>query len=338
MNVPRLIIFVLAAAPLSAQTLESRFRTPPPDTRPLTYWLWMNGNVSREGITLDLDAMKRVGIGGVFMFDGGAYLPAGPVDYLSPQWRDLMQHTIREGARLGLDIGMHNGPGWSSSGGPWITPDRSMQQLVWSETTVTGPGPIDIQLPQPRANRNYYRDAIVLAFPAAPGETAPAHVTKSPTSYTLEYAEPFEARSVTVQAPFDGHLSTYTLEASDDGASFRRITSIPNPGRHGIQPPAARSFPPVRARFFRITGPSAGDLAEVTLHHNSDIDDWPFKANFAYRVGRQMEMPAPKPGDYSIDPATVLDLTSTLDSTGHLHWTAPAGRWTILRLGQTTTG
>jgi hypothetical protein len=61
--------------------LESNFRQPPASARPKTYWFWMNGNVSREGITLDLEAMKRVGIGGVMMFDGGTYLPKGPAGY-----------------------------------------------------------------------------------------------------------------------------------------------------------------------------------------------------------------------------------------------------------------
>ena len=156
-----------------ASNLESNSRQPPASARPQTFWLWMNGNVSREGITLDLEAMKRVGIGGVMMFDGSTYLPKGPAGYLSPTWRELMTHAIKEGDRLGIEIGMHNALGWSSGGGPWITPDRSMQQLVWTETTVSGPGVREVVLPQPRANLGYNRDALVLAFPAAPGEEKP---------------------------------------------------------------------------------------------------------------------------------------------------------------------
>jgi hypothetical protein len=304
----------------------------------------MNGNVSRQGITLDLEAMKRVGIGGVMIFDGGTYLPKGRVGYMSAEWRALMQHAIREGDRLGIDIGMHNAPGWSSSGGPWITPERSMQQLVWTETPVKGPGPRVVELARPRANLNYYRDAFVLAFPAAPGEEKPyaeqiKKITRERDSVVLEFAEPFEAGSITVQAAPQGRLAGYTfLDASRDGAAYQRIASVPNPGRHGIQPPATRSFAPVRARFFRVTGAGVGDLAEITLHPTPRIDDWNFKANFAYRPGRQVEMPAPGPSDYAIDPKSVRDLTPQMDESGHLRWDVPEGAWTILRIGATTTG
>jgi len=167
------VLLAVSAIPLGAQsfaTLAAGFRQPPASSRPQTFWHWMNGHVTRDGITRDLEAMARVGIGGAFIFDGGTYLPKGPVAYLSPEWRALMTHAIREGNRLGIEVGMHNGPGWSSSGGPWITPERSMQKLVWTETSVTGPGAQDIALAQPGANLGYYRDAFVLAFPAVPGE------------------------------------------------------------------------------------------------------------------------------------------------------------------------
>ena len=333
---------VLSMFGQSRTEIESNFRRPPAATRPQTYWLWMNGHVTREGITLDLEAMQRAGIGGVLAFDGGAYLPKGPVDYMSPQWRALMKHAIQEGNRLGVEIGMHNGPGWSSSGGPWITPERSMQQLVWTEATVRGPGPREVQLEQPRANLDYYRDALVLAFPAAPGEERPyaelvRNVRKSADSLVVEFAEPFVARSITVEAAFDGRLANFTLEASQDSITYRRVAGVANPGRHGIQPPATSNFPAVRARFFRLTGPGAGQLASATLHHTARIDDWNFKANFAYRVGRQTEMPEPRADDSPIDPRSVRDLTAQMDAAGRLHWDAP-GSWTILRMGHTSTG
>jgi hypothetical protein len=334
------------ALTLSAQAppdLESGFRQPPDSVRPKTFWFWMNGNVSREGITLDLEAMKRAGIGGVMMFDGSTYLPKGPAGYLSPEWRALMTHAIKEGDRLGIEIGMHNAPGWSSSGGPWITPDRAMQQLVWTETTVSGPGAREVALPEPRSNLGYYRDAAVLAFPAAPGEEQPyreliRNTERAPTSITIEFAEPFEARAVTIVPAFNGRFQTVTLEASDDGAAYRRVATITNPGRHGIQPPGVRSFPPVRARFFRASGASAGELADVLLHHTARIEDWNYKANFAYRVGRQMEIPAALPGDSAIDAAAIVDLSSKMDFQGRLRWDVPVGSWTVMRIGQTATG
>jgi hypothetical protein len=334
---------VLVAPAQSPTSLKAEFHDPPASARPQTFWQWMNGNVSREGITLDLEAMKRAGIGGAMVFDGGAYLPEGPVGFLSPQWRGLMTHAIREGDRLGIKVGMHNAPGWSSSGGPWITPDRAMQQLVWSETTVSGPGAREVVLEKPRANLGYYRDAMVLAFPASAGEESSyqemlKHTDRTRDSMTLEFAATFEARAVTVFPAFNGRFPNVVIEASDDGTAYRRITAISNPGRHGIQPPAVASFPPVRARFFRASGSGAGDLADVVLHHTARIEDWNYKANFAYRVGRQMEMPSPANGDDAIDPKAVIDLSSRVDSQGHLKWDVPAGAWTVMRIGQTATG
>ncbi|MBS1854083.1 MAG: alpha-L-arabinofuranosidase [Acidobacteria bacterium] len=341
-----LAVWLAAAALALAQSpadLERNFRRPPDSARPKTFWQWMNGNVSREGITLDLEAMKRVGIGGATIFDGGTYLPKGPVDYLSPAWRALMQHAIREGARLGIEIGMHNAPGWSSSGGPWITPDRSMQQLVWTETTVSGPGAREVVLEQPPANLGYYRDAMVLAFPAAPGEEKPyrelvKNTVRTRDFISIEFAGPFEARAVTVFPAFGGRFPNVTLEASDDGATYRRVTTVSNPGRHGIQPPGVRGFTPVSARFFRVTGTGAGELAGVVLHHAAHIEDWNYKANFAYRVGGQLTLPRAEPGDHAIDPKTVIDLSSRMDAAGRLKWDVPAGAWTVLRIGQTATG
>lgn len=139
---------------------------PPADTRPQTFWHWMNGNVTRDGISRDLEAMAKIGVGGVMIFDGSDYLPAGPANYLEPHWRELMTHAIKEGNRLGLEVGMHNGPGWSSSGGPWVRPEMSMQKLVWTETNVTGGGRVALELARPQTTLGFYRDAFVVAFPA----------------------------------------------------------------------------------------------------------------------------------------------------------------------------
>ena len=153
----------------AAPGLSEAFLHPPASAKPLVFWYWMNGNVTRDGITRDLEAMARVGIGGVVNFDGGTLIPKGPVVYLSPEWLDLKIHAIREAERLGLDFAIHNCPGWSSSGGPWITPELGMQQLVWTEAPAGGGGNVRIALPRPAARLGHYRDVAVVAFAAAPG-------------------------------------------------------------------------------------------------------------------------------------------------------------------------
>src|SRR3546814_6940164 len=94
----------------------------------------MNGNVTREGIDADLTAMRDIGLGGALMFDGSNDVPKGPVNYISPHWLDLMTHMAAQAQGPGLKVGLHNGPGWSSSGGPWITPAQSREEESTDES------------------------------------------------------------------------------------------------------------------------------------------------------------------------------------------------------------
>lgn len=149
-----------------ADSLEADFMKPPASAKPHTWWHWMNGNVTKEGITLDLEAMARVGIGGFQNFDAGTGIPKGPIVYLSPEWLELKKHAIAEANRLGLEFTMHNCPGWSSSGGPWITPDLAMQEVKFSEVTIDGGKQVNITLPKPATKIDYYKDICVLAFPS----------------------------------------------------------------------------------------------------------------------------------------------------------------------------
>ena len=153
-----------------AQTdLSRRFTDPPESAKPHTWWHWMNGNVTSEGITADLEAMHEIGLGGAQIFEVSEGIPPGPVDVMSPKFRELVKHAVAEASRLGLEICMHNCAGWSSSGGPWVTPEHSMQTLVVGETHLRGPGRAG-NLPQPEARAGFYRDVAVLAFPTPKDE------------------------------------------------------------------------------------------------------------------------------------------------------------------------
>ena len=153
--------------------LSSQFRRPPDAARPWVYWFWLDGNLTREGITADLEAMQRVGVGGVLIMEVDQNIPKGPVRFGSPEWRKLFQHVVAEAERLGLEVSMNNDAGWCGSGGPWVTPEHAMQKLVWTETDVEGPRRFEGVLPRPEAVADFYRDAAVLAFPTPPGGKDP---------------------------------------------------------------------------------------------------------------------------------------------------------------------
>lgn len=159
------VLTVTAGSSLSAaDDLRENFQSPPNSAKPHTWWHWMNGFVSAKGITADLEAMKSAGIGGFQAFQIERRMSPGPVGYLSPQWRKLMKHTITEADRLGLEVCFHNCAGWSSSGGPWITPEASMMKVAWTQQQISGPKSATLKLAPPTGRNKYSRDIAVLAF------------------------------------------------------------------------------------------------------------------------------------------------------------------------------
>ena len=169
--------------------LAPGFQSPPPAARPWVYWFWNNGNVTSNGITADLEAMRRAGIGGVLIMDVVERFapPRGTAEFMNPEWQNLFEFSVQEAGRLGLEINMANGPGWCGSSGPWITPELSMQMLVSTNLTVTGPQTFSAVLPSPFTGGkqrhdgfdssvkydDYYRDIAVLAYPATDDGAAP---------------------------------------------------------------------------------------------------------------------------------------------------------------------
>lgn len=160
---------MLLPSAVSAIDIDRDFAHPPDSARPWVYWFWLNGNITREGITADLEAMQRAGIGGVLIMEVDQGVPLGPVSFMSAEWRELFHHVVVEADRLGLEVNMNNDAGWNGSGGPWITPEQSMQKVVFTATDLEGPAHFEGALPQPEAVAGFYRDIRVLAFPA-PGD------------------------------------------------------------------------------------------------------------------------------------------------------------------------
>ena len=116
----------------------------------------MDGNLSREGITADFEAMKAAGIGGMIIMEVDVGIPRGPVAFMSDHWCELLRHAVEEAERLGLAITLNAGPGWTGSGGPWVKAEQSMQHLVASEVNVTGPARFDAVLPCPEPRAPYF--------------------------------------------------------------------------------------------------------------------------------------------------------------------------------------
>lgn len=184
--------------------LRQAFLSPPDAARPGVYWYFMDGNLDREGMTADLEAMAAAGIGNLVFLEVNVGVPRGPVDFLSEEWQDLFVHAVREAERLGIEITLGAGPGWTGSGGPWVDPAQSMQHLVASSVDVAGPASFDDLLPVPAARRPffgalpgdlnarreaYYEDVSVLAFPTPTSDQRVADIDEK----ALYYRAPFSS-------------------------------------------------------------------------------------------------------------------------------------------------
>ncbi len=154
----------------AADTLESGWQNPPKEARLRAYWWWLNGNVTAEAITRDLEQMKAKGFGGALICDadgadqdGNGKVPHGPT-FFSPEWRELYKHTIREAGRLGLEMSLNIQSGWNL-GGPMVKAEDAPKKLTWSEMSVSGITDHTIKLAKPESRESFYRDLYVLAYP-----------------------------------------------------------------------------------------------------------------------------------------------------------------------------
>jgi hypothetical protein len=151
-------------------SLEQGFAHPPREARLRAYWWWLNGNVTRQSITRDLEEMAKKGFGGALICDAGGAeqdgndrVPHGPT-FFTPEWRDLYRHALHEAARLGLELSLNIQSGWNL-GGPMVKAEDAPKKLVWSETRVSGPTPVHQALPAPKHSPELYKDVVVLALP-----------------------------------------------------------------------------------------------------------------------------------------------------------------------------
>jgi hypothetical protein len=194
---PVLVAMVGTASIRAAESgLEADFRTPPLKTRLYVWWHWMGSNFSKEGITKDLEAMKASGIGGATIFNIASAVqeshkptlnnPWPDQTYRSPKYWDALRHAAAEAQRLGLEIGLHNTVGYSTTGGPWIDEEKNMQNIVSKSVTVEGGKKISIEIPRPDPTTyrgwgnnglsfSFFRDIAILAVPAS-GDIDPAKV------------------------------------------------------------------------------------------------------------------------------------------------------------------
>jgi hypothetical protein len=247
-----------AATPTATQAdeLEQAFQSPPADARPWVYWMFMDGNLSREGMTADLEAMQRAGIGGAIIMEVDLGIPRGPVRFMSQPWQAHIRHAIQEADRLGLQIALSAGPGWCGTGGPWVKPEQSMQHLVASETKIAGPKRYDATLPRPQPRvpffgeatltpalhklwQDFYRDVAVLAFPTPAGDYRIPDVAEKALYFRAPYSsqpgvKPYLAADRSVLPPAQCLTAGGVLDLSEKLSGDGRLVWDAPPGNWTI--------------------------------------------------------------------------------------------------------
>jgi len=137
---------------VTGDQLQENFINPPAEARPRVWWHWMNGNITKDGIQKDLDWMERIGVGGFQNFDAALSTPQAVEQrlvYMTPEWKDAFRFATELADEKGLEMAIAGSPGWSESGGPWVTPEQAMKKIVWSEKDIQGGAEVKEALPQP---------------------------------------------------------------------------------------------------------------------------------------------------------------------------------------------
>ncbi len=314
MTVRDKILAALAAVALgvsAAPSLEQSFLDPSFEARPWSFWYWMFGAVSEEGIKADLEAMKDVGLGGTYLMpiksdvEGPQY--EGKAQQLSPEWWRLVGRSMEIADSLGLKLGMHICDGFALAGGPWIEPQEAMRKVVIADTVIHG-GDIDgLVLPRPETIVDYYNDIAVYAVPARWKKLdRPVRITSGntvadvpqgkgvsvdslgvirssvPCWVQFEYSGPVTVRSVEIVRKGNSYQSNrLKVMASDDGDTFREVKTL-TPARHGWQnydENNTHSLPETTARYFRFywtpegSEPGSEDLDNAKWKPGLRIDD-----------------------------------------------------------------
>ena len=422
------ILLCIPASQGQAKTdaLKSGFADPPQSAKPRVWWHWMNGNITKEGIKLDLDWMHQVGLGGFQNFDAALSTPQvvkQRLAYMTPPWKDAFKYAIETGTQLGMEEAIAGSPGWSESGGPWVPPSQGMKKYVWSATVVEGGKPFTGTLVHPptvtgafqnigirdalgappgaKKAPQFYADSAVIAYrqpgddvsiedlhptiTVSGGDLNPAMLTDGDLEKTTGLAIPAAGEKSWIQYAFDRPTTIRaltlvskdpdrivamvygiaapkkSLEASDDGQTFREVATMPAGGA----PEHTLSFPAVTAKYFRVTfervppppppawakgldpksfglrlgpTPTSYQIAELVLHAGARVNEFEEKAAFTPEPDLySLATPHVSAGE-AVPPSDVIDLTSKMRPDGSLDWTPPAGKWVVLRFGYSLLG
>jgi hypothetical protein len=291
-----LLITITCTIHAQKQLSSAEFKNPPSNVRIHTWWHWLDGNITKDGITKDLEAMKEQGIVQATILNIGLFgekdFGVKKANFNTAEWFEMFQWALKEAHRLGISIGVHNCDGWSTSGGPWITPEMSMKQYIWTKTIVDASKSGAVTLKQPQANWNFYKDVAVVAVKSADPlnsfqRAAPIALLNDNTNadyifdgctssgmnitkgdkITFRFKKPFSAEKIVIMPrrtfmwsnPGD-FISTYSFSSSEDGKNFKKLKEFTV---NGLNKMVSVSFEKTSSKYYQLS-----------LIETNNLDNW----------------------------------------------------------------
>ena len=348
-------------------------------TKPWTFWYWMYGAVSEQGIKADLQAMKDVGLGGCYLMPirGVDEKPEydGKAQQLTPQFWEMVDYAMQQSDSLGLEMGIHVCDGFALAGGPWITPEESMQKIVSMQTTITGGTGKRYILMQPGGYEGYYEDIACFAIPSEscslcvnPASFKPVITTSKTITrddngtfraseagwIEYEYPEFVTFHSIEI-IPSGNNLQSQRLKmlVSDNGKdwSFVKQFEPPRQGWQNTDYNFTYAIPKTSGRYFRFewtpegTEPGAEDLdaakwKPVLKLKDIRLSDQQRIEQWEGKSGLVWRIAPETTAEEITDEECVKleDIRRVELKNGRLAEPLPEGTWIVVRIGHTATG
>lgn len=326
------VILLLASMCSFAQgTMCSTFKNIPENQPLAVYWYWIAGNISKDGVIKDLDAMKKAGITRVQigMIGEGQGVPKGDVELWTEEWWDILHAMFKHAGELDIEVGLFNCPGWSQSGGPWVKPEQSMRYLACSKDTVSGGRTVNIALPQIDAEQQRVK---VLAMPLkAVNQTIVRGLVITPRPQQSA----FDGEVFVKEPTGERVIKRFHVDRSNDALNVgfvpyaKALVSIPDAQRDNC--------------FVRFTDENAVEKAEFVSQ--PVVDSWAEKS-----LSKMWPTPHPMWDAYmwqntrengrregTISSDEIIDVTNNVTEEGILKWKAPEGDWVIMQTAMVPT-
>lgn len=260
---PRVILFLLivitATSCKKQEVVEPVWPKATQENKPWSRWWWEGSALTKEGITAEMEAYKKAGLGGLEITPiyGVHGYEKQFVNFLSPEWMELFLHTLKEAGRLDMGIDMATGTGWPF-GGPWVGDEH--------------------------ACRNMYHKV-----------------------YEVKGGQSLTEKIIYIQPPYLRAVGNQVYEFNDKPSPENTM------GKGFMKEPATR-VDPKKIDIKDLVQPVAANknLQALALDQVQFERSIPLQVVMAYN-----------------DEGKSIDLTTQVDATGKLNWTAPAGNWKL---------